>query len=416
MQALLDVRKIRQDFPILNRRLNDGKKLVYLDNAATTQKPNEVIDAICRYYSEYNSNIHRAVYQIAEEATAEYEGTRENVRKFINAKYEEEIIFTRNTTESINLVAYSWGNANIKKGNTILLTEYEHHSNIVPWQILCKSRGARIKYLEVDEDGYIDLEVLEELLSMKGDGKIKLVSLSEMSNVLGTIFPAREIIKIAHEKNIPVLLDGAQSVPHMKTDVQQTGCDFLAFSAHKMLGPTGVGVLYVKKAILEHMKPFISGGDMIKEVHKENTIFNDLPYRFEGGTPNIADVIGFSPAIKYLNRIGMDNVRDHELEMTTYLLNRIQEIKNIKVYGPKIAKDRGGLVSFNIEGIHPHDCAAILNDFGVAIRSGHHCAQVLMEKLDIVASSRASLYIYNTKEEIDILIDALNHARRIFNI
>ncbi len=416
MQALLDVRKIRQDFPILNRRLNDGKKLVYLDNAATTQKPNEVIDAICKYYSEYNSNIHRAVYQIAEEATAEYEGTRENVRKFINAKYEEEIIFTRNTTESINLVAYSWGNANIKKGNTILLTEYEHHSNIVPWQILCKSRGARIKYLEVDEDGYLDLEVLEELLSMKGDGKIKLVSLSEMSNVLGTIFPAREIIKIAHEKNIPVVLDGAQSVPHLKTDVQQTGCDFLAFSAHKMLGPTGVGVLYVKKAILEQMKPFISGGDMIKEVHKENTIFNDLPYRFEGGTPNIADVIGFSAAIKYLNKIGMDNVRDHELEMTSYLLNRIQEIKNIKVYGPKIAKDRGGLVSFNIEGIHPHDCATILNDFGVAIRSGHHCAQVLMEKLDIVASSRASLYIYNTKEEIDILIDALNHARRIFNI
>jgi len=296
----------------LNRRLNDGKKLVYLDNAATTQKPYEVIDAICKYYSEYNSNIHRAVYQIAEEATEEYERTRENVRKFVNAKYEEEIIFTRNTTESINLVAYSWGNASIKKGNTILLTEYEHHSNIVPWQILCKSRGARIKYLEVDEDGFLDLEVLEELLSRKGEGKIKLVSLSEMSNVLGTIFPATEIIKIAHEKNIPVLLDGAQSCTHMKRDVQRRECELRGFSDHKMLGPTGVGVLYVKKAILKQMKPFISCGDMIKEVHKENTIFNDLPYRFEGGTPNIADVIGFSSAIKYLERIGMYNVRDHE--------------------------------------------------------------------------------------------------------
>ena len=416
MQALLDVYKIRQDFPILSRKLNDGKRLVYLDNAATTQKPKEVIDSISRYYSEYNSNIHRAVYQIAEEATQEYENTREKIRKFINAKYPEEIIFTRNTTESINLVAYTWGNANIKKGNKIILTEYEHHSNIVPWQTLCQNKGAKVKYLEVDNDGYISLEDLEFLISQKGQGKTKMISLSEMSNVLGTIFPAREIIKLAHEKEIPVLLDGAQSVPHMKTDVQQTECDFLAFSAHKMLGPTGVGVLYVKKEILEDMKPFILGGDMIKEVHKENTIFNDLPYRFEGGTPNIADVIGFSAAIDYLNRIGMENVREHEHTMTTYLLDKIQDIKSTTIYGPKNAKDRGGLVSFNMEGIHPHDCATILNDYGVAIRSGHHCAQVLMEKLDIVASSRASLYIYNTKEEIDILVEALNHARRIFNI
>lgn len=235
-----------------------------------------------------------------------------------------------------------------------------------------------------------------------------------MSNVLGTIFPVREIIKMAHEKEIPVLLDGAQSVPHMATNVQDSDCDFLAFSAHKMLGPTGVGVLYVKKEILENMKPFISGGDMIKEVHKENTIYNDLPYKFEGGTPNIADVIGFSSAIDYLNKIGMKNVREHEIEMTEYLLSRIGEFKSIQIYGPKTAKDRGGLVSFNMDGIHPHDCATILNDFGIAIRSGHHCAQVLMEKLDIVASSRASLYIYNTKEEIDTLIEALNHARRIF--
>lgn len=414
MQALLDVYKIRQDFPILRRKLFDGKNLVYLDNAATTQKPKEVIDSISRYYSEYNANIHRAVYQIAEEATEEYENTREKIRKFINARYPEEIIFTRNTTESINLVAYTWGSSNVKRGNKIILTEYEHHSNIVPWQVLGSNKGARLNYLQIDSEGYINLEELDKIISKKGEGKTKLITLSEMSNVLGTIFPAKEIVKIAHENDIPVLLDGAQSVPHMPTDVQDTDCDFLAFSAHKMLGPTGVGVLYVKKEILENMKPFISGGDMIKEVHKENTVYNEIPYKFEGGTPNIADVIGFSAAIDYLNKIGMKNVREHELEMTEYLMSKLDEIKSVQIYGPRRAKDRGGLVSFNMEGIHPHDCATILNDFGVAIRSGHHCAQVLMEKLDIVASSRASLYIYNTKEEIDILIDALNHARRIF--
>jgi cysteine desulfurase/selenocysteine lyase len=414
MQALLDVYKIRQDFPILSRKLFDGKNLVYLDNAATTQKPKEVIDAISRYYSEYNANIHRAVYQIAEEATEEYEKTREKIRKFINARHSEEIIFTRNTTESINLVAYAWGGSNVKKGNKIILTEYEHHSNLVPWQVLGRTKGAKLNYLQVDNEGYISLEELDKIISITGEGKTKLITLSEMSNVLGTIFPVKELIKLAHDKKIPVLLDGAQSVPHMPTDVQDTDCDFLAFSAHKMLGPTGVGVLYVKKEILEKMKPFISGGDMIKEVHKENTIFNEIPYKFEGGTPNIADVIGFGAAIDYLNEIGMKNVREHEVKMTEYLMSKLTEIKSIKIYGPKRSEDRGGLVSFNIEGIHPHDCATILNDFGVAIRSGHHCAQVLMEKLDIVASSRASLYIYNTKEEIDILIDALNHARRIF--
>ncbi|HET6591154.1 MAG TPA: cysteine desulfurase [Candidatus Nitrosocosmicus sp.] len=414
MQALLDVYKIRQDFPILSRKLFDGKNLVYLDNAATTQKPKEVIDAISRYYSEYNANIHRAVYQIAEEATEEYEKTREKIRKFINARHSEEIIFTRNTTESINLVAYAWGGSNVKKGNKIILTEYEHHSNLVPWQVLGRTKGAKLNYLQVDNEGYISLEELDKIISTTGEGKTKLITLSEMSNVLGTIFPVKELIKLAHDKKIPVLLDGAQSVPHMPTDVQDTDCDFLAFSAHKMLGPTGVGVLYVKKEILEKMKPFISGGDMIKEVHKENTIFNEIPYKFEGGTPNIADVIGFGAAIDYLNEIGMKNVREHEVKMTEYLMSKLTEIKSIKIYGPKRSEDRGGLVSFNIEGIHPHDCATILNDFGVAIRSGHHCAQVLMEKLDIVASSRASLYIYNTKEEIDILIDALNHARRIF--
>lgn len=414
MQALLDVYKIRQDFPILKRSLKNGKKLVYLDNAATTQKPMQVINAICKYYSEYNSNIHRAVYQIAEEATEEYEKTRDSIYKFINARHPEEIIFTRNTTESINLIAHSWGKNNIRKGNKIILTDYEHHSNIVPWQMLCDAKGARINYMDTDDNGYLNLESLSNYLDDKG--KTKLISLSHMSNVLGTIYPVKEIIKIAHEKSIPVVLDGAQSVPHMETDVQDTDCDFLAFSAHKMLGPTGVGILYVKKEILESMPPFITGGDMIKEVHKNNTVFNDLPYRFEGGTPNIADVIGFNASIEYLNGIGMENIREHETDLIKYLYDSIKDIKNIKIYGPEIIKDRGGLVSFNIDGVHPHDCATILNDFGVAIRSGHHCAQVLMEKLDIVASSRASLYIYNTKEEVDIFVDALNDVRRVLKV
>ncbi|MDP8907209.1 MAG: cysteine desulfurase [Thermoproteota archaeon] len=414
MQALLDVYKIKQDFPILKRKLRNGKKLIYLDNAATTQKPKQVIDAICKYYSEYNSNIHRAVYQIAEEATEEYEKTRANIQRFINARYPEEIIFTRNTTESINLIAYTWGEKNIRKGNKIILTEYEHHSNIVPWQMLSNEKGAKINYTDTDENGYLNLESFSKFL--EDEEETKLVSLSHMSNVLGTVYPAKEIIKMAHEKKVPVVIDGAQSVPHLRTDVQDLDCDFLAFSAHKMLGPTGVGILYVKKEILEHMPPFITGGDMIKEVHKENTVFNELPYKFEGGTPNIADVIGFNAALEYLKRIGMENVRDHEIELIKYLYNSIKDIKGIKIYGPERVIDRGGLVTFNMEGIHPHDCATILNDYGIAIRSGHHCAQVLMEKLDIIASSRASIYIYNTKEEIDIFVDALNHVRRIFKV
>ncbi|MGN6613569.1 MAG: aminotransferase class V-fold PLP-dependent enzyme [Candidatus Nitrosocosmicus sp.] len=412
MQALIDVHRIRQDFSILKRKLTNGKNLIYFDNAATTQKPQQVIDAICKYYSEYNSNIHRAVYQIAEESTYEYEKTRENICKLINAKSPEEIIFTRNTTESLNLIAHSWGKKNTAKGNKIILTEYEHHSNIVPWQMLCNSNGAKIKYIDTDNEGYLNFESFLNFLKEQGD--TNLVSLSHMSNVLGTIYPVKEIIEIAHEKNIPVVLDGAQSVPHIDTDVQEIDCDFLAFSAHKMLGPTGVGVLYVKKEILEDMVPFITGGDMIKEVHKHDTIFNDLPYRFEAGTPNIADVIGFNAAIDYLKEIGMKNVREHEKELIKYLYNILKDDKDMEIYGPKDPTKRGGLISFNLQGIHPHDCATILNDFGVAIRSGHHCAQVLMDKLNIAASCRASLYIYNTKEEIDIFIDALNHVRSIF--
>lgn len=412
-KGILDVEKIRQDFPILQRKVMGGKPLVYLDNAATTQKPLAVINAITDYYTNYNSNIHRAVHQMAEEATIAYEDTRRKIARFINAKSTDEIIFTRNTTEAINLIAYSWGRMNLKKDDKVVITEIEHHSNIVPWQILTQEKGARLEYVGVDDNGYLKMDEYRKYLD---SNKVKLVSISQMSNVLGTIAPVDEIIKSSHEKGIPVLIDGAQSVPHMPVDVQKMECDFMAFSAHKMLGPTGVGVLYVKRDILEKMPPFIGGGDMIKEVHKYETRYNDLPYKFEGGTPNIADVIGFGSAIDYLDNIGMDKVREHEIDITKYVLNRVADIKGVTLYGPANAKDRGGVVSFNIGDIHPHDLATIMNDHGVAIRSGHHCAQVLMERLDVAATSRASFYIYNTKEEVDKFIEALDEARRLFKI
>ncbi len=412
-KSALNVKKIRQDFPILKRKVMGGKQLVYLDNAATTQKPLAVIDAISDYYSNYNSNIHRAVHQMAEEATIAYEETRQKIAKFINARHTDEIIFTRNTTEAINLVSYSWGRANVSRGDKVVISEIEHHSNIVPWQILTQEKGAKLEYVGVDDSGYLKMQEYEKYLASK---KVKLVSLSQMSNVLGTIVPIEKMIKMSHEKGIPVLVDGAQSVPHMPVDVQKMDCDFMAFSAHKMLGPTGVGVLYVKREILEKMQPFIGGGDMIKEVHKYETRYNDLPYKFEGGTPNIADVIGFGAALDYLTNIGMDRVREHEIEITKYALDKITGVKGVTLYGPPNAKDRGGVVSFNIGDIHPHDLATIMNDRGVAIRSGHHCAQVLMERLDVSATSRASFYIYNTKDEVDTFIDALSEARRLFRI
>ncbi|WP_415282009.1 cysteine desulfurase [Candidatus Nitrososphaera sp. FF02] len=412
-KGALNVDRIREDFPILKRTVMGGKQLVYLDNAATTQKPLAVIDAIHDYYMNYNSNIHRAVHQLAEEATKAYEDTRIKIAKFINAKSTDEIIFTRNTTEAINLVAYSWGRVNIQKGDEIVITEIEHHSNIVPWQILTQEKGAKLDYIGVGDDGYLKMHEYKKYLD---SGKVKLVSVSQMSNVLGTITPIDEIIKLAHERGIPVLVDGAQSVPHMPVDVQKMDCEFMAFSAHKMLGPTGVGVLYVKRDLLEKMPPFMGGGDMIKEVHKYETRYNDLPYKFEGGTPNIADVIGFAAAIDYLEKLGMDRVREHEIELTKYALDKIAQVKGVTIYGPMNANDRGGVVSFNIGDIHPHDLATIMNDHGIAIRSGHHCAQVLMERLDVAATSRASFYIYNTKQEVDAFIGALSEARRLFKI
>jgi cysteine desulfurase / selenocysteine lyase len=409
----INISKIRQDFPILKRKINGNKTLVYLDNAATTQKPISVINAIYNYYTNYNSNIHRAVHQLAEEATFEYEKTREKVAKFINARSADEIIFTRNATEAINLVSYSWGRTNINRDDRIVITEIEHHSNIVPWQILTQEKDAKLDYIGIDNNGYLNMEDCNRYLQ---SNKVKLLSISHMSNVLGTIVPINEIIELAHQKGIVVLVDGAQSVPHMPIDVQKMDCDFMVFSAHKMLGPTGVGVLYAKKEILNEMQPFIAGGDMIKEVYKYRTIYNDLPYRFEGGTPNIADVIGFGAAIDYLKKIGMHNVREHEIEITSYAIKAIADIKDITLYGPHNANHRGGVIAFNIGDIHPHDLATIMNDYGIAIRSGHHCAQVLMGRLNIAAASRTSFYIYNTKEEVDKFTNALDGARRIFRI
>lgn len=410
--AQLEVNEIRKDFPILSRTIN-GKPLVYFDNAATTQKPFSVIKAISDYYASYNANIHRAVYQIAEEATDAYEKTRDKVCKFINAHSREEIIFTRNATEAINLVAYSWGRKVIGKGDTIILSELEHHSNIVPWQMLCKEKKAKIEYLNVDNNGNLDLGKLESCIQQNN---VKLISLSHMSNALGNIIPIESMIKYAHSFGIPFFVDGAQSVPHIRTDVTDLNCEFLAFSGHKMLGPTGVGVLYAKKEILECMNPFIGGGDMIKEVHKYETTYNDLPYKYEGGTPNIADVIAFSHALDYLNKIGMDNIRRHELDLTKYALECLSSLKGMKLYGDDNLSRRGGIISFNLGDIHPHDLATILNDDGIAIRSGHHCAQILMEKLDVSATSRASFYIYNTQEEINIFINALGKAIKLFRL
>ena len=410
-RSIVNSYELRNDFPIFKKKIN-GKELVYLDNASTTQKPYTVINSITDFYSNYNSNIHRAVYQLAEEATTLYEQSREKIANFINVR-PEEIVFTRNTTESINLIAHSWARTNLKKDDGIAISELEHHSNIVPWQILSQEIGTRLEYVGIDENGFLDLEHLIELISSK---KVKLVSLSHMSNVLGTIVPIERIIKIAHENDIPVLVDGAQSVPHMPVNVKNMDCDFLVFSAHKMLGPTGVGVLYAKKEFLEKMRPFMGGGDMIKEVFKFHTNYNEVPYKFEAGTPNIADVVGFGAAIDYLKKIGMENIRKHEIDLTEYALESILSINHLTVYGPRDANYRGGVISFNIADIHPHDLATIMNDHGIAIRSGHHCAQVLMQRLDVPATSRASFYIYNTKEEIDKFVNAIKEAGRIFKI
>ena len=413
MQKAQLFENLRQDFPILKRTVRDGKPLVYLDNASTTQKPNQVIDAITDYYQNHNANIHRAVYALAEEATQAYEATRDKVADFVNAKNREEIIFVRGTTEAINLVAYAWGREYVGKGDVIVTTEYEHHSNIVPWQILAQEVGARLEYIRMDDDGELMLDDLDRHLAT---GKVKIVAFSLMSNVLGTITDAQRIIKTCREANVLTLVDGAQAVPHMPVDLQNLGCDFFAFSGHKMLGPTGIGVLWVKKSILETMRPFHGGGDMIREVHKYEATWNDLPYKFEAGTPNIADVVGLGAAIDYLTDVGMANVRRHEIDLTEYALEMFSKVKGLHVYGTKDLSKRGGVISFNFADVHPHDVAQIMDSEGIAIRSGHHCAQVLMERLDVAATSRASFYIYNTKEDVDALIRSLNTVARLFKL
>ena len=405
----MDIQRIREDFPILGRKINN-RPLIYFDNAATSQKPTVVIDAIRHYYEGYNANIHRAVHQLSEEATEAYEKVRDKIADFINAESREEIIFVRGTTEAINLVAYSWGRGNVGKGDTILLTQMEHHSNIVPWQLLAKEKGADLQYIGVDDEGRLSQGDFENFVTRPP----KLIGLTQMSNVLGTINPVKDMIRTAHQYGSKVLIDGAQSVPHMPVDVQDLDCDFLAFSGHKMLGPTGIGVLYVKKELLRGMSPYQGGGDMIKEVHLREARWNDLPWKFEAGTTNIAGVIGLGAAIDYLNHLDMKSVRGHEKTLTKYALEHMTEFEDVTVYGPMDPQIRGGTIAFNLGDIHSHDLASILDKEGIAIRSGHHCTQPLMERLNVPATSRASFYVYNMEEEVDIFTKALDSARRTF--
>ncbi len=405
----INAARIRDDFPVLKRYVND-KPLVYFDNAATSQKPNVVIDAIDRYYREYNANIHRGIHKLAEEATLAHEEAREKIAKFVNAKRTEEIIFTRNATESINLVAYSWGRANIRSGDKIVLTIMEHHSNIVPWQLLAQEKDAKVEFVKIDGNGELREDEVQELI----DEKTKLVCVTHASNVLGTINPVKDIGRVAHRYGAMFLIDAAQSVPHMAVDVRDIDCDFAAFSGHKMLGPTGIGVLYGKSELLESMPPFLGGGEMIREVHTTGATWKDLPYKYEAGTPNISGAIGLGAAVDYLRGIGMRNVHDYEKEITSYALEQMKQVEGLVIYGPMDVERRVGVVSFNLGDIHPHDLASILDEEGVAIRSGHHCAQPLMEFLELPATSRASFYIYNTKEEVDVFINALEKARKLF--
>ncbi|HXW00843.1 MAG TPA: cysteine desulfurase, partial [Anaerolineae bacterium] len=392
-------------------QVTNGYPLVYLDSAASSQKPLAVIEAVDTYYRCYNANVHRGIYDLSEKASEAYERARKKVARFINAKSWREVIFTRNATESLNLVAYAWGLDNIKAGDTIVTTEMEHHANLIPWQQLARRTGAKLAYIPVTPQGLLDLEAFERLLSPS----VKLVTFTLMSNVLGTINPAREIIDKAHAVGATVVVDGAQSVPHLPTDVQALDADFLAFSGHKMLAPTGIGVLWGKRAILTEMSPFMTGGEMIKRVTFEGAEWNSLPWKFEAGTPAIAQAIGLGYAVDYLNVLGMEAVREHEKEITTYALKRLSQIEGLHILGPLDPEIRGGAVTFTLGDIHPHDLASLLNHHNIAIRAGHHCAQPLHEKLGLAASARASFYIYNKLEEVDKLAEALDKSREIFD-
>ena len=402
------VETIRQDFPILRRQVR-GKPLIYLDNAASSQKPESVLRAMDDYYRQTNANVHRGVHTLSEEATTLYENARLRIARFINAPSDKQVIFTRNTTESINLVAYSCGRANLGPGDEVLITEMEHHSNIVPWQILRDQIGFTLRYIPLAEDGSLDLTDLETLIN----GRTKLVAFVHMSNVLGVVNPVATLVDAAHAVGAKVLIDGAQSVPHMPVDVQALDADFFAFSSHKMCGPTGLGVLYGKRAILEAMPPFLGGGDMIREVKMSGSLWNTLPYKFEAGTPAIAEGIGLGAAVDYLSGVGMEWVWQHERAIARYAYERMAQVEGLRILGPG-PDQRGGLVAFTLNDIHPHDLSAVLDGSGIAIRAGHHCAQPIHDRLGIVASARASFYLYNTFEEVDRLVEGLEQAAEIF--
>jgi cysteine desulfurase/selenocysteine lyase len=405
----LNIAKIRADFPILTREVHPGVPLVYLDSTATSQRPRQVVEAMDHLTFHSNANIHRGIHVLAEEATAAYEEARAKIAKFINAPSARQVIYTRNTTESINLVVQTWGRANLQAGDVVILTEMEHHSNLVPWQILAMEKDFRLEFIPVTPDGYLDLKVYSELLNLKP----KMVAFTQMSNVLGTITPAREIIAMAHAAGAITLVDGAQSVPHLPVDVQDLDTDFLAFSAHKMLGPTGIGALYGRKELLEAMPPFLGGGDMIKRVELRSFQPNSIPHKFEAGTPAIAEAVGFGAAVDYLNQIGMAAVAAHEHQIVAYALERLAEIPGVNVFGPE-ADQKGAVVSFVLDDLHAHDVSQVLDMHGIAVRAGHHCAQPLHDKFGVTSTARASFYIYNSMDDVDKLVAGIYKVKEMF--
>jgi cysteine desulfurase/selenocysteine lyase len=402
-----NVKKIREDFPALHQVVN-GQPLIYLDNAATTQKPQIVIDTISTYYSTFNSNVHRGVHHLSQVATDAFENTREHIRKYINAPFADEIIITKGATDSINLVAYSFGKGFIDKGDEVIISAYEHHANIVPWQMICEEKGAILKIIPFKKNGTIPIDEYKSLISEK----TKIVSVGHISNSLGVINPISEIIAIAHQHNIPVMIDGAQGIVHDTVDVQKLDCDFYCFSSHKMYGPMGVGVLFGKEKYLNEMPPYQTGGEMIKSVTFEKTTFNELPYKFETGTPNVADVIGFDAALKYIEGIGMDNIKHHESELMEYALEKLHSIEGIQIYAD--VAEKAGVISFNLKDIHPYDAGTIMDKFGIALRTGNHCAQPVMDSYKIPGTLRASFGLYNTKDEVDKLINAIGKVQVMF--
>jgi cysteine desulfurase/selenocysteine lyase len=407
--APIDVERVRADFPILKRLVN-GHPLVYLDNAATTQKPRQVLDALVDFYTHTNANVHRGVHTLSVEATDAYEAARERIARFVKAEHAEEIVFVRNTTEGLNLVAVSWGRANLKPGDEILASTLEHHSNLIPWQRVAQDTGARIRLIRLTADGTVDLDDYRQLLS----ARTRVVAIAHASNVLGTISDLGAISEEAHRVGAIVVADGAQSVPNLETDVTTLGPDFLSFSGHKMLGPFGIGVLWGRRDLLEEMPPFLGGGGMIREVWEDHATWAPLPEKFDAGTPNVADSIALGVAADYLDELGMHNVRAHEVEVTGYALERLASVPDVTVYGPMNPEARTGVVSFNLEGVHPHDAGTVLDEAGVAVRAGHHCCQPLHRALDVAATLRASFYIYNSFDEVDALVDALATARRVY--